>query len=93
MRKNEKRRNRWITNGTKNMRIYPDDPLPDGWRDGTCVIRRNTKIWITNGYKDRQIDIGTDIPDGWRRGIHKARNNDMIWIHRGKVEIGSGEHI
>ena len=64
--KKYKRKNKWITNGKINKRIYDEDPVPEGWKLGITNTKKHSLIWITNGKIDRRIDRDNPIPAGWR---------------------------
>ena len=66
-----------ITNGKKDRRIKHDDPIPEGWYEGSC--RKGTKynrksmepkICITDGISTKKIPKSDPIPDGWKPGRH-----------------------
>jgi len=78
---NPKLHKRWITDGTTDLRLDPDLPLPEGWVYGRLVKPAKDKRWITDGSTSRRLYFASEIPDGWRAGRIYHRSNAAIRLH------------
>lgn len=77
----------WVTNGSEERKISPDESLPEGFRFGRILERRQ---WFTNGVQDLWLTDGEEPPSGFVRGRARMRaeNNPQFntkWINNGEV--------
>jgi hypothetical protein len=64
-----------IINGTKNRRIAPGSPLPDGWHFGRTIMPSaafakcaSDTRWINDGHVTRRLAPDETLPFGWVYG-------------------------
>lgn len=70
---------RWITNGSHERQVDPQEPLAAGWYYGRIVSFR----WITNRVETKAIKPGEALPLGWKYGTTILR---QPWITDGDKE-------
>ncbi|HET8688274.1 MAG TPA: GIY-YIG nuclease family protein [Methanosarcina sp.] len=67
----------WITNGSSSTMIDPGEPIPDGWKLGRTISKKQKEsvtnyrtgtIRITNGVQNKYIKKTDPMPDGWKLG-------------------------
>lgn len=67
----------YYTNGINEKRLFPGEPIPEGWYKGRVKSTITTKdcIWINNGSEAKFISKNLDIPYGWEKGRLKCHLN------------------
>lgn len=70
----------YYTNGTKEVRLLPGQPIPEGWTKGRVKSTVTTQgaEWYTDGEANVLVMPGTKAPAGYRRG----RTKTQLWIQR-----------
>lgn len=70
-----------FTNGKKNIRIQPNDPIPEGFKKGKTIAsysmpqsacdkiseRNKNSIWVNNGIESKFVNKD-HIPEGYSKG-------------------------
>ena len=86
---------KWITDGTKNLRININEETPINFYLGKTEHNKTTKrgdfsrktIWINDGLTNKRFDNNKIIPHGWTHGMlkHPKQNKEKIWINNGSI--------
>lgn len=79
----------WYNNGTDNIMVFDDCPIPLGYEKGRLISIGGTKdyFWITNGTINRLINKQTKIPDGFHKGTSSSSTKGYIWVNNGTVSL------
>jgi hypothetical protein len=80
---------RVVNDGTKNVFININDPLPNGFTEGSKSFKRETnsgRIVYTNGVENIYIRTGEEIPEGFYIGGKKLSPA----ANKGKIAINNG---
>ena len=65
---------KWYTDGVTNIRIRPNDIVPNGFTEGMTAqhnaISNSTAAtyWCNDGIKNLRLKNGTPLPDGFSLG-------------------------
>jgi len=92
--KDDRSRYRWFTNGKIDIKLFPEDPVPEGYvRGRTTGKKAKGKLWYHDGAGNEQYFAADEkIPEGWVRGRSKVSRSKMSTSRANKMIVEGKEY-